>query len=137
MFEHETTTRVRYGETDQMSYVYYGNYALYYEIGRVEAIRSLGYTYKKMEQEGVIMPVKKMEVTYLRPVFYDELITIKTIIQKMPDRDIVFRTEIYNEKKELANVGIVTLVFYDPVKKETTTAPQFLYNKLKEHILTK
>ncbi len=131
MYIHETQTRVRYGETDQMGYVYYGNYALYYEVGRVEAIRSLGYTYSQMEKEGVLMPVKKMETTYLRPVFYDELITIRTILQEMPDRDIVFRAELYNQKEELVNVGIITLVFFDPVHKKTTTCPQFLLDKLK------
>src|SRR6056300_1254587 len=98
MYEFDYKIRVRYGETDQMGYVYYGNYALYYEVGRVEAIRSLGYTYRQMEEEGVLMPVKKMESSYLRPVFYDELLTVKTSIQNLPDRVIVFRAEIYNEK---------------------------------------
>ncbi len=133
MFQHETQIRVRYGETDQMGYVYYGNYALYYEVGRVEAIRTLGYSYKQMEEEGVIMPVKKMETTYLRPVFYDELITVRTIIQSMPDKEIVFRAELYNEKEELVNVGIITLVFFDPNTKKTTSPPPFLQNKLKEY----
>ncbi len=133
MFKHETKIRVRYGETDQMGYVYYGNYALYYEIGRVEAIRSLGYSYRQMEEEGIIMPVKKMETTYLRPVFYDQLITVRTLIQQMPDRDIVFRAELYNEDEQLVNVGIITLVFFDPVEKKTTSVPAYLEEKLKNY----
>ncbi len=133
MFLHETQVRVRYGETDQMGYVYYGNYALYYEVGRVEAIRSLGYSYRQMEEQGTIMPVKKMETTYLRPVFYDQLITIRTIIQQMPEKEIVFRAELYNEKEELVNVGIITLVFYDPIERKTTLVPEFLKEKLKSY----
>ena len=99
MFEHTHQLRVRYAETDQMAYVYYGNYAQYCEVGRVEAMRSLGLSYAKMEAEwGVMMPVMKMEMEFKRPAFYDELLTIVTTIPELPDREIIFETSTYNEK---------------------------------------
>jgi acyl-CoA thioester hydrolase len=104
MFEHTHQLRVRYAETDQMAYVYYGNYAQYYEVGRVEAMRSLGLSYAKMEAEwGVMMPVMKMEIEFLRPAFYDELLTMVTTIPQIPGREIVFESSIYNEKNKLVN----------------------------------
>ena len=81
MYEHFTTVRVRYAETDQMDIVYYGNYAQYFEVGRAECIRVLGFTYKKMEEMGVRMPVVAMEAKFLRPAHYDDLMTIKTILR--------------------------------------------------------
>ena len=93
MFEHTHQLRVRYAETDQMAYVYYGNYAQYCEVGRVEAMRSLGLSYAKMEAEwGVMMPVMKMEMEFKRPAFYDELLTIVTTIPELPDKEIIFET---------------------------------------------
>ncbi len=80
MFVHETKLRVRYGETDQMGVVYYGNYALYYEVGRVEALRSIGMTYKGLEESGVMMPVAEVTSKYIRPAKYDDELTIRTII---------------------------------------------------------
>ncbi len=133
MYEHQTELRVRYGETDQMGYLYYGHYALYYEVGRVEAIRHLGYSYKEMEEEGIFMPVQKMEVTYLRPAKYDDLITIKTSIPLLPDRKILFRSELYDQDEKLLNVGIVKLVFFDPKTQKSIPAPQKLTDKLKPY----
>ncbi len=130
MYQHQTQQRVRYGETDQMGYLYYGHYALYYEAGRVEAIRSLGYSYKRMEEEGIYMPVQKMEATYLRPARYDDLITIHTRIAEIPEKKITFRSELFNENEELINVGIVRLVFFDPKKQSTVNAPKELIEKL-------
>lgn len=134
MFSAETKVRVRYGETDQMGYLYYGNYAEYYEVGRAEAIRQLGFTYREMEEMGVMMPVGELNIKYYRPALYDDLITIKTILKELPDGSkISFYAELYNEKSELLNVGVTTLVFYDPVSKSKTSMPQELYSKLKPY----
>lgn len=111
MFEAQTQTRVRYSETDQMKYVYYGNYAMYYEIGRVETLRQLGFSYNKMEQSGVMMPVINMQTNYLQPGKYDELLTIKVKIPTFPKARIVFEYEIFNEQNQLINTGETTLVF--------------------------
>ena len=86
MFEHTTKIRVRYGETDQMGYMYYGNYAEFYEVGRVEMLRSLGMTYSGMEASGIMMPVLEMSCKYLKPALYDEEISVKVIMAKMPWR---------------------------------------------------
>ena len=80
MFIHSTKIRVRYAETDQMGYMYYGNYAQFYEVGRVEMLRSLGMTYKSMEESGIIMPVLELKCKYLKPALYDEEITVKVIM---------------------------------------------------------
>ena len=89
MYTHDFQKRVRYGETDQMGYLYYGNYAQYYEIGRVEMLRSLGLTYKAMEEElGVMMPVLSLQMRYVRPAYYDELLTIRTALRRIPDQFI-------------------------------------------------
>ena len=111
MFEHATKLRVRYGETDQMGYMYYGNYAEFYEVGRVEMLRSLGLTYSGMEESGIKMPVLELHCKYLKPALYDEEITINVIMDKMPGIRIHFRYELFNEKEELINTGETLLVF--------------------------
>ena len=114
MYEHITTVRVRYAETDQMDIVYYGNYAQYFEVGRAESIRELGFTYKKMEETGVRMPVVAMEAKFLRPAHYDDLITIKTQLRELPEKhEITFHHEVYNERKKLLTTGKVVLFFID------------------------
>lgn len=131
MYEATTHIRVRYGETDQMGYLYYGNYALYFEVGRTDAIRELGLTYKEMEENGIIMPVAEVNIKYIRPALYDDLITVKTIIKELPiGSKIDFHTELYNEKGKLLNVGVTTLAFYDPVKKKTVEMPELLRSRL-------
>lgn len=127
MFISTTTIRVRYGETDQMGYLYYGNYGLYYEVGRAEAIRELGFSYRELEEQGVIMPVAELNVKYLRPAYYDDLITVKTILKEMPKGSkIQFHSELYNEKNELLNVGVTTLVFIDVKTKKKAALPEDL-----------
>lgn len=116
MFSHSTKIRVRYADTDQMGYMYYGNYAEFYEVGRVEMLRSLGMTYKSMEESGIIMPVTELKCKYIKPALYDEEITVNVFIDKMPALRIHFRYELHNEKKELINIGETTLVF---IKKDT------------------
>ena len=114
MYEHITTLRVRYAETEQMDIVYYGNYAQYFEVGRAESIRELGFTYKKMEETGVRMPVVAMEAKFLRPAHYDDLITIKTQLRELPEKhEITFHHEVYNERKKLLTTGKVVLFFID------------------------
>ncbi len=96
-----------------MGYVYYGNYAQYYEVGRVEALRKLGFSYKDMEEKGIMLPVLELTINYKKPAFYDDEITIVTTIKEMPSVRITFDYECYNSNKELLNTGKVTLVFID------------------------
>jgi len=111
MFTGETTVRVRYAETDQMGYVYYGNYAMYYEVGRAEALRNVGFPYKKLEEMGVMMPVLENKSKYLLAGKYDELLTIKVTIPTMPMVKIIVKCDIYNEQNELINQGETMLAF--------------------------
>ncbi|MBZ0098146.1 MAG: acyl-CoA thioesterase [Taibaiella sp.] len=132
MYSAETKIRVRYGETDQMGYLYYGYYALYYEAGRAEAIRELGFTYRQMEEMGIMMPVVELNARYFRPALYDDLVTVRTILKELPEGPkIKFHSELYNEQGELLNTGVTTLVFYDPANKAKTTMPAQLLEKLK------
>lgn len=111
MFETETKVRVRYAETDQMGYVYYGNYAMYYEVARVEALRNVGFSYKRLEEMGIMMPVLESKSQYLLPGKYDELLTIKVSIPTFPGVRIMFNYEIFNETEKLINKGETTLAF--------------------------
>ncbi|MFT4738376.1 MAG: acyl-CoA thioester hydrolase [Cyclobacteriaceae bacterium] len=111
MFQTEVKIRVRYGETDQMGYVYYGNYASYYEVARVESFRELGLSYKKLEDSGVMMPVLELKTRYLQPAKYDDLLTVKVSIPDMPRLKITYIYEIYNESEVLLNTGETVLVF--------------------------
>lgn len=131
MFTHQIQLRVRYAETDQMGYVYYGNYMQYYEVGRVEALRSLDISYANLEAEhGIFMPVVSVSIRYLRPAFYDNLLTIETSILQLPERSIRFDTNIYNEQNEHLNASQVGLCFLTSNDKVRISTPQFILDKL-------
>ena len=115
-FRHTNLLRVRYGETDQMGYCYYGNYASYFEVGRVEALRSLGMSYKSLEDDGVMLPVSHFEVDYIRPAYYDDELAVTTAITEVKGARLFFEYEIRNEAEELIASAKTTLVF---VAKET------------------
>lgn len=133
MYTSTTKIRVRYADTDQMGYVYYGKYAEYYEVGRVEAMRALGFTYADLEKvHKVLMPVAKLEIKYRRPAYYDNLLTIETNVVEMPDAFMRFETKIYNEEGELINIGKVLLAFISD-KGERLRVPPVLENPLKQY----
>lgn len=111
MYTTETYIRVRYGETDQMRYVYYGNYAMYYEVARVESLRQLGLTYKELEAMGVIMPVLENHSEFLSPALYDELLKVVVTIPEKPSVKIRFHCEIFNEQGKLIHRGETLLAF--------------------------
>jgi acyl-CoA thioester hydrolase len=131
MFEHATKIRVRYGETDQMGYMYYGNYAEFFEVGRVEMLRSLGLTYSGMEASGIMMPVLELHSKYLKPARYDEEITVNVSMAKMPGVKIHFKYDLYNEKQELIHVAETLLVFINMKTNRPCMPPQDFINKLK------
>lgn len=134
MYSYETQIRVRYGETDQMGYLYYGAYAQYYEVGRVETIRSLGITYKELEEtHGIWLPVVSLEIRYLRPAYYDDLLRVRCEIRELPDTHIRFHTEIYNEQDQLINAGVVRLRFFDGKNKKVIAAPELVLAPLRPH----
>lgn len=126
----EISFRVRYGETDQMGVVYHGNYAQYFEMGRVEWLRKKGISYKKMEEEGVMLPVISLHIEYKKPAEYDDLITVRTILKKTPSVKIEFDFEIYNEAKEILAEATVILAFMDMKKNRPVRCPRYLLESI-------
>jgi acyl-CoA thioester hydrolase len=134
LFTTETSIRIHYALTDQMGIVYHGHYAQFYEIGRTEAIRTLGYTYKDIEALGIIMPVVDIHSKFLRPAKYDDLITVKTTLKEMPvHHKIIFHSEIYNQLNQLLNVGDVTLYFMEAETMRRCEMPFQLKEELLKH----
>ena len=130
MLTHELEIRVRYGETDQMGYVYYGNYASYFEAGRVEWLRNIGTSYKEMENSGIMLPVLNLNVNYLKPAKYDDLLKLKTTLKNNPSVKIEFDFEIFNQENELLTTGYTSLVFIDMKRNRPTRCPQYLLEKI-------
>lgn len=126
MYQSKTTVRVRYGETDQMGFVYYGFYAMYYEVARVESLRQLGVTYKEIEAMGVIMPVLENKSKYLAPARYDELLTIVTTVREKPGVRIKFEYEIFNEENKLIHQGETLLAFVDKISNRPRRPPELM-----------
>ncbi|MGV7107883.1 acyl-CoA thioesterase [Flavobacterium sp. U410] len=131
MREHQLQIRVRYAETDQMGVVYHGNYAQYFEMGRVEWLRNLGVSYKWMEDNGVMLPVVNLSMNYKKPAKYDDLLTVKTILKSQTGVKIEFDYEIYNEKNELLTTGYSMLVFVDMKTGRPVTPPIYVTEKIK------
>ena len=134
MYSLETKIRVRYAETDQMSFVYYGVYAQYFEVGRVELLRSLGVSYKEIEEMGYALPVVNFNVKYKKPAYYDDELTIKTTIKELPSAKITFYYETYNENKDLLNTAEVVLVFVNKESGKPCFAPDDIMSRFKEKI---
>ena len=130
MKEHEFKVRVRYSETDQMGVVYHGNYAQYFEMGRVEWLRNLGISYKWMEESGIMLPVVSLNINYKKPARYDDLLTVKTIFKSQTSVKIEFDYEIYNEKNELLTIASSILVFVDMKTARPTLPPDYIKEKL-------
>ncbi len=133
MIENTINIRVRYSETDQMQYVYYGNYAAYFEMGRVEWLRNIGFSYKDLEAGGIMLPVIEMNIKYHKPALYDDLLSLKTTLVKRPEVKVTFQFEIHNQKNELLNTATTTLVFWDMKRNRPTKAPQDFINKLEPY----
>ncbi|WP_313183717.1 acyl-CoA thioesterase [Sphingobacterium siyangense] len=133
MFVFDHQIRVRYAETDQMGYVYYGNYAAFYEIARTEMLRSTGISYRELEEMGVMLPVTEMKTKYLKPGKYDDLITIRVTIRQKPAVRIIFEYELFNENGELLNQGETTLVFVNMEKNRPCMPPQVFLDKMSKY----
>ncbi len=131
--EFKTQVRVRYVEVDQSGFVYNGNYATYYEVGRTESLRQMGYTYREMEESGVIMPLVNQYSRFYRPAKYDDLLTIITRIPELPQARMRFEYEIYNEKGEKLNDGYNELIFLNIEKGRPQRAPEWFVKLLEKY----
>ena len=125
-----TTLRVRYGETDKMGIVYYGNYATYLEQGRTEWLRDIGFSYKWMEDNGIHLPVVELSVKYKAPARYDDVLTVTTTLKKIPTYSIEFTYEIHNQEGQLLITGETSLVFVNSITNKLQRAPNYLLAKL-------
>tara|TARA_B100001996_G_C18219991_1_gene423322 strand:- start:43 stop:450 length:408 start_codon:yes stop_codon:yes gene_type:complete len=123
MFEHQIKFRVLYSDTDKMGYMYYGQYAKYLEMGRVEALRSLGLSYKAMEDTGVMLPVLDLKLKYIKPLYYDDEVTLTTKICDMPKTRIYFEYELKNPMGEITTLAETTLVFIDHLNAKPCIIP--------------
>lgn len=130
MKNNKTTIKVRYAETDKMGIVYYGNYAQYFEIGRTEWLRNMGFSYRLMEESGIHLPVINLNIDYKIPALYDDKLTIVTTLKKIPTYRIEFDYEIYNQNDQLLVTGETTLVFIKTETNKLMKAPDFLLEKL-------
>lgn len=127
----EIKFRVRYGETDQMGVVYHGNYAQYFEMGRTDWLREMGFSYRLMEESGIILPVVSISINYKKSARYDDLITVKTKLVKLPTAKIDFEYEIVNENGDILTTGNTTLVFVDAHTNRPTRCPKYILDKLR------
>jgi acyl-CoA thioester hydrolase len=131
MFSFDTQVRVRYADTDQMQVVYHAKYIEYFEVGRTDAMRSLGITYKDVEQAGIIMPVVSVDCKFIKPALYDDLLTIRTFLLQLPeDHKIEFHQEVFNEENHLLCKGKVVLYFMEKITFQKTGMPLMLTSKL-------
>jgi acyl-CoA thioester hydrolase len=134
MYQFDFPYRVTYADTDKMGYLYYGNYATLYEIGRVETMRSLGVYYKEMEQNHqIMMPVVSVEARYIKPALYDDLLNIRTIIPEMPGKMVTFLSEIYNSEQICLHKATVKLFFIDMSSQLRVSCPDWMTDILKKH----
>lgn len=133
MIENKTPLKIRYSETDQMGYAHHGNYAQYFEIGRLELLHDLGISYKKMEEEGIILPVYSINTRFIQPAKFDDSLTLRTMLKVIPSTRITFEYEIYNSENKKITTGETVLVFVDTAKNRPIKIPQELLSKITSH----
>lgn len=133
MYKAQIKLRVRYAETDQMGFVYYGQYASYFEVARVESLRTLGISYREMEERGILLPVYEYGVKFLKPAGYDQELTVTSRILELPAVRLVMDYETRDESGVLLNTAKTTLVFLDKARQKPTKAPEDLLKVLKPH----
>jgi len=137
MFTHITRIRVGYTDTDQMGFLHHSKYVVFCETARIEAMRALGTCYKEIEDMGIFMPVISMNFKFIRPAFYDDLLTVKTILRDVPKARMKFEYEFYNEPGMMINSAEVTLTFINSKTRKPCFPPNVLIESLKTYFLSK
>lgn len=133
-FNSETKLKVRYSETDQMGVVHHGNYAQYLELARIDWLAKLGISYKSMEESGIMLPVFTLDFKFKKSAFFDDELTVKTFLRKIPTVKIIFDYEIYNQQQELLTTASTTLVFVNSASRKPISCPPYIIDKINEHI---
>jgi len=134
MIASKNEIRIRYDEVDKMGYVYHGNYAKYYHISRTELLRKIGISDKELENHNIILPVIEMSIKYIKPIFYDDIITIKTSLYNIPTSRMIFHHEVRSNNNEMINRATSTVAFVDINTRKPMKAPRFIVNKIKSYI---
>lgn len=134
MLENNHKFRVRYIETDQMGHVHHANYVQYYEMGRIEWLRSFGVSYKEMEESGVLLPVAAMSYQFKKSAKYDDQLTLTTYLKELPTAKIIFEYKLHNDKNELLSTGETVLVFVNKETMRPIKCPDYLMDILKSHL---
>ncbi|NQT78350.1 MAG: acyl-CoA thioesterase [Bacteroidetes bacterium] len=137
MITSENKIQVRYDEVDKMGYVYHGNYARYYHISRTELLRKVGICDRELESKNIILPVIEMNISYIKPVYYDDLITIRTRLLELPKTRMKFQHEVINQDDEIINIANSTLVFVDSNTRKPMKIPEIILNKLEAYLKNK
>ncbi|WP_031428813.1 acyl-CoA thioesterase [Flavimarina sp. Hel_I_48] len=132
MFTYRSTLRVRYAETDQMGVVHHGNYASYLELARIEWLENLGFSYKKLEADGVMLPVYDLKFSFKSPAYFDDTLTVETTLATLPSASIIFDYNIYNEDQKLITTAQSTLVFVDMKTRRPIRCPENILDRLKQ-----
>lgn len=130
MKSHSTYVKVRYGETDQMGVVYHGNYAQYLEIARIDWLQALDISYRKMEEEGVMLPVYELKLKFKKSARFDDELKIETQLLGKPGVKIEFIYKIFNQYNELLTEAETTLIFMDKEKMKPIKCPDYVLQKL-------
>jgi acyl-CoA thioester hydrolase len=113
-----------------MGYVYHGNYAQYIELGRLSWLKSLGLSYKEMEKNGIMLPVYSLNIRYIKPAFYDDILTIETNLKELPSVRITFEYKIFNSLNELLTTAVTTLIFVNTSTGKPMRCPQEIVEKV-------
>ena len=132
MYCFETSIRVRYGETDRMGYLYYGHYPEYFEVARTDMLRSLGISYREMEDQGIILPVRSLHIDYKQPALYDEMLVVRSCLKSMPEVKLDIDYEVYNEQNRVICRGNSILVFVDSLSRKPRKAPDSFLNAVRD-----
>lgn len=130
MIVHETQIRVRYGEVDQMGFIYHANYVAFFDVARTQMIRDLGIPNSEIEAAGYMLPVIRVEVNYKNPGHYDDLLTVRTTVKEKPRATMTFDYEVFRENGECITTGSVTLAFMKADTRRACRCPQILLDKL-------
>ena len=136
LIENTIQLRPRYGEVDQMGYVYHANYVSYCHQARTELLRRLNIDDKTLEENYIMLPVISMNLKYHKPAGYDELLTIKTSIPEIPATRFSFHFEIRNEKDELVCTAASTTVFVDSRTRKPMRAPPIIIEAIEKQLKT-
>jgi acyl-CoA thioester hydrolase len=129
MYSYETKIRVRYNETDRMGYLHHSVYVAYFEVARTEMMRNMGITYKEMEDSGILLPVYALDISFKQPAFYDDVLTIKSVLTKIPVIRLIIEYEVFNHDGQVICTATSTNVFVSAQNRKPVKAPEAFLEK--------